>query len=187
MPRSVRMLPLICVLAVGAPFVAPFSGAAAAQEAKNTPPVTQPVTPPVTSSKPAAAGAAAKKTTAAKPAAAKAAEPVAAAAPSPFIGDAVHGAKLYDIRCGGCHSVDSNRIGPMHRNVVGRKAGTIAGFAYSNQLKASKIVWTPANLDRWLSGPTKMVPGTRMGISVANPDERRDIIGYLASVSVSAN
>lgn len=182
MPRSVRMLPVICVLAVGAPFVAPFWGAAAAQEAKNTPPVTPPVTP----SKPSAAGAAAKKTTPAKPVATKPAEPVAAAAPSPFIGDAVHGAKLYDIRCGGCHSVDSNRIGPMHRNVVGRKAGTIAGFAYSNQLKASKIVWTPANLDRWLSGPTKMVPGTRMGISVSNPDERRDIIGYLASVSVSA-
>ena len=94
-------------------------------------------------------------------------------------GDAAEGAKLYESRCTACHALDVNRIGPAHRGVVGRKAGTVPGFDYSPALKKAGVVWTSANLDRWLSGPTAMVPGVRMGFSLANPDDRRNVIAYL--------
>jgi cytochrome c len=95
------------------------------------------------------------------------------------VGDPARGKTLY-AACGGCHSLDENDVGPMHRGVVGRKAGSAPGYAYSPALKASGIVWTPANLDRWLSGPQAMVPGARMFFSVSNSQSRSDIIAYLA-------
>lgn len=104
-------------------------------------------------------------------AAAKAA-PVAA-------GNAERGATLYEDKCGGCHSLDANRIGPAHRGVVGRKAGIAKGFSYSPALKKAGLVWTPANLDRWLINPQATVPGTRMGFRLSDKAQRADIIAYL--------
>ena len=116
------------------------------------------------------------------------ASPALAVSPSPAppAGDPGHGQSLYEAKCGGCHSIDTNRIGPMHRGVVGRKAGIIAGFAYSPALKKSGLVWTAATLDRWLTGPTKLVPGTRMGFVLADPADRRDVIAYLATQTAPA-
>jgi cytochrome c len=94
-------------------------------------------------------------------------------------GDPVAGRGLYQA-CSGCHSIDENDVGPRHRGVVGRRAGSVPGYAYSAALRTSGIVWTPANLDRWLTNPQKVVPGTRMYFSVANPKQRADIIAYLA-------
>jgi cytochrome c len=102
------------------------------------------------------------------------------AVPQPRLaGDPVSGARLYQT-CMGCHSLDENDIGPRHRGVVGRRAGSVPGYAYSAALKRSGIVWTPAELDRWLSGPQALVPGAKMYFSVANPRNRADIIAYLA-------
>lgn len=115
-------------------------------------------------------------------------ETIAGDAPAPFAamaavpvpaGDPVAGGKLYQA-CMGCHSLDENDVGPRHRGVVGRKAGTVPGYAYSPALKASGIVWTPDMLDRWLSGPQKLVPGAKMYFTVANPQNRADIIAFLA-------
>jgi cytochrome c len=100
----------------------------------------------------------------------------AAAAPS---GDAVRGAKIYESHCSACHSLDANRIGPAHRGVFGRKAATVPGFAYTGALRTSGIVWSAAALDRWLSGPSTMVPGTAMGISLSSAQDRADVIAYL--------
>ena len=82
---------------------------------------------------------------------------------APLPGDAGRGAGLYEARCGACHSLDANRVGPAHRGVYGRRAGAAPGFAYSPALKASGLVWTAGNLDLWLSAPTKLVKGTSMG------------------------
>lgn len=106
-----------------------------------------------------------------------------AASPAAAAGDPVRGQTLYEAKCGGCHSVDRNRIGPKHRGVVGRKAGAVPDYPYSAALKNSGLVWTPKTLDVWLKGPPKLVPGTRMGFSLADDGERADIIAYLASVS----
>ncbi len=91
------------------------------------------------------------------------------------------GAALYQSRCGGCHSLAANRIGPAHKGVVGRKAGMAPGFNYSPALKGSAIVWDAATLDQWLQGPPKLVRGTRMFFTVPNPAERAAIIAYLKS------
>jgi cytochrome c len=102
----------------------------------------------------------------------------ASAAPEGFSGDATRGKALYQA-CSGCHSLDDNDIGPKHRGVVGRQAGTVADYAYSPALKASGLTWDPANLDRWLTNPQALVPGTKMYFLLADPQSRADIIAYL--------
>jgi cytochrome c len=98
-------------------------------------------------------------------------------------GDAIQGKSLYEAKCGGCHSVDSNRIGPMHRNVIGRVPGSVAGYDYSPAVKKLGGVWTPARVDRWLQGPQKLAPGAKMFLTVASSQNRADIIAYLVTVS----
>jgi cytochrome c len=93
---------------------------------------------------------------------------------------------VYQAKCGGCHSLDTNRIGPAHRGVVGRKLGSVAGFAYSPALKRLSGVWTPARLDQWLAGPQKVAPGSKMFLSVADPKDRASIIAYLQSAKAPA-
>ena len=106
--------------------------------------------------------------------------PAAHRAPSVALqGDPLAGMRLYQ-SCMGCHSLDENDVGPRHRGVVGRRAGSVSGYAYSPALRSSGIVWTPQNLDRWLTNPQKLVPGVKMYFSVAKPKDRADIIAYLA-------
>src|SRR5262245_36031564 len=94
-------------------------------------------------------------------------------------GDAVHGAQLYKRVCTACHSLDANRIGPMHRGVVGRQVASADGFNYSQALLAQTFIWDAAALDKWLENPPAMVPGTAMGIRVPKAQDRADLIAYL--------
>ncbi len=107
----------------------------------------------------------------------------ARAAPPP--GDPRRGAALYESRCTACHSLDANRIGPAHRGVFGRRAGQAPGFEYTEALKTSGLTWTAANLDLWLTAPTRLVRGTAMGFRLAAPQDRADVIAYLASPAVT--
>ncbi len=93
-------------------------------------------------------------------------------------GDPNRGKTLYQ-GCNACHSIDDNDIGPRHRGVVGRKAGSIADYNYSPALKASGLTWDPATLDRWLTNPSNLVPGTKMYFKLDSPQDRADIIAYL--------
>lgn len=93
-------------------------------------------------------------------------------------GDAVRGARLYQA-CMGCHALDENDVGPLHRGVVGRAAAAVPGYAYSAALRRSNILWTPANLDHWLTSPQAMVPGSKMYFSIPAAQDRRDIIAFL--------
>jgi cytochrome c len=94
-------------------------------------------------------------------------------------GDPERGSNVYE-RCEGCHSIDRDRIGPRHKGVVGRKAAGIQGFAYSQAMKNSGLTWDEATLDKFLQGPTKLVPGTRMGFAgVPDEQDRADLIAYL--------
>jgi cytochrome c len=94
-------------------------------------------------------------------------------------GDPVHGKDVYQ-GCMGCHSLDEDDVGPRHRGVVGRAAGTVPGYAYSPALKRSGLVWTPANLNNWLTSPQGLVPGAKMFFSLSNAKDRADVIAYLA-------
>lgn len=94
-------------------------------------------------------------------------------------GDPAKGAQVYH-RCQGCHSIDRNRIGPMHKGLFGRPAGSVPGFDYSAAMKNSGIVWTAATLDMFLQGPRQMVPGTKMTfVGVPKAQDRADLIAYL--------
>jgi cytochrome c len=103
--------------------------------------------------------------------------------PSIAVDEVAAGQKLYQGKCTGCHSVDADRIGPRHRDVVGRKIASVPGFNYSPALKKAGGIWTPARLDQWLSGTQKMAPGSRMYIEIDDPTQRRQLIAYLKSVS----
>ena len=96
-------------------------------------------------------------------------------------GDVVRGQKAWLLNCSRCHQLDVNSVGPMHRGVVGRHAGSADGFAYSEALRASDVTWTPANLNRWLTEPEQFIPGQAMGFSVENAQVREDIIAYLST------
>ncbi|MBW8846631.1 MAG: c-type cytochrome [Burkholderiales bacterium] len=107
-----------------------------------------------------------------------------AAVPLAKAADATRGQALYQARCAACHSVDFNGVGPAHRGVFGRLAGTAKGFSnYSPALKASGLVWTEANLDRWLANPEALVPGQAMGISLPDAGERADVIAFLRTIA----
>jgi cytochrome c len=104
---------------------------------------------------------------------------LAQAAPaSAAAGDAARGATLYQA-CAACHSIDENDIGPKHRGVFGRHAGAVPDYAYSPALKRSNITWDAAALDRWLTNPSAMVPGTKMFFKIDDPQARADLIAYL--------
>ena len=106
---------------------------------------------------------------------------VAVSAPTASAGDAASGAKLF-AQCRVCHSVEpgKNGLGPSMHGVVGRKAGTLAGFNYSPAMKASGFVWSDAKLNDYLRAPMKSVPGTKMAFAGIADDKRRaDVIAYL--------
>jgi cytochrome c len=94
-------------------------------------------------------------------------------------GDATRGEQLYESRCIACHSLDANRVGPLHRGVYGRKAGSVPDFVYSAALVSSTIVWSDTTLNRWLTDPEALIPGQRMNFRVMSADDRADIIAFL--------
>lgn len=101
---------------------------------------------------------------------------------SPPPGNAQTGAALYQQHCTACHNIDSNKIGPAHRGVMGRKVGSLPGYKYSAELAASRLRWTPQTLNTWLADPEDLVSGQRMGFSIESAQERADLIAYLATL-----
>ena len=103
--------------------------------------------------------------------------------PSYADGVAAAGQQLYATRCAACHSLEFNSVGPTHKNLMGRRAGTVPGFTYSQALKDSGVVWNQETLSRWLTDPEKFVPGQKMFVSVPDARERADIVAYLLLVA----
>lgn len=98
-------------------------------------------------------------------------------------GDVARGQQLYEARCGGCHSVAADRIGPRHAGVFGRRAGSVAGYDYSPALQRAGIVWDARTLERWLADPEALLPGQRMGYRLMDAAERAEVIAYLATLA----
>ena len=103
-------------------------------------------------------------------------------------GDPTKGKQIFN-KCMVCHSIQAgvNKIGPSLHGVVGRKAGTLAGYDYTDAMKNSGFTWDEATLNKYLTNPRKVVPGTRM-IFVGLPKEpdRLDVIAYLKQAGGTA-
>ena len=99
------------------------------------------------------------------------------------------GKMAFDKTCRACHSINPGGagIGPTLAGVVGRKAGTVPNFDYSDQIRNSGITWTADNIDKHIEAPKSFIPGNRMGNlfpnGIKDPGQRRDIIVYLKSVA----
>ncbi|PRC90810.1 c-type cytochrome [Solimicrobium silvestre] len=94
-------------------------------------------------------------------------------------GNAERGLALYQSKCVACHSIDYNGVGPAHKGLFNRKAGSQTDYVYSPAVKGSTIIWNEQTLDKWLSNPEKLIPGQKMGFSVPSAKERADLITYL--------
>lgn len=95
------------------------------------------------------------------------------------------GARMYRF-CVGCHSLKAGefRLGPPLAGLIGRRAGTVAGYRYSSALRKSGILWNATTLDGWLANPKKFVPGSRMPFSgIRNDRVRADLIAFLESAT----
>lgn len=101
-------------------------------------------------------------------------------------GDPKAGEAVYS-RCFACHALTYNRTGPKHCGLLGRRAGSVPGFTYSDAMKRANWVWNRKTLDRFLADPMKVVPGTTMGYAgVKDPQERADLIAYLEQADKSS-
>lgn len=100
-------------------------------------------------------------------------------------GDYSRGQGLYQNLCVACHSIAYNGVGPAHKNLFGRKAGSLPDYGYSPALASAGIVWNAATLNRWLLNPEKLVPGQKMGFMVPPSQDRADLIAYLKSATAS--
>lgn len=93
--------------------------------------------------------------------------------------DQLRGEQVY-ARCLACHALAYDRVGPRHCGLLGRRAGSVPGFAYSQAMKDSGITWDEKMLDRFLAQPLKAVPGTTMTYDgVPDAKDRGDLIAYL--------
>jgi cytochrome c len=92
------------------------------------------------------------------------------------------GPTLFKQQCATCHTdnlSDPTRQGPSLFGIIGRRAGTAAGFHYSADFAKADFVWDEARLDAWMTNPQAMIPSAVMAYRQAKPEIRAAIIAYL--------
>ncbi len=109
----------------------------------------------------------------------------------PPVGDATRGQTYFQTSCALCHSPElgpDNTViikqGPSLAGIVGRRAGSLPHFTYTEALKGSGYTWDAATLDHFLSNPMMAVPGTTMPMPVPDPQSRSDVIAYLSTLKI---
>ena len=88
-------------------------------------------------------------------------------------------------QCKACHSVEpgTNGIGPTLAGIWGDRAGVVPGFEFSDAMKNSGLVWNQATLDRYLTDPRGVVPGTKMAYGgLKDAAQRQAVINYLKTL-----
>jgi cytochrome c len=98
-------------------------------------------------------------------------------------GDAARGQRLFNQQCRACHTLDkggANTIGPNLHGLFGRKAGTAPGFAFSEPMINSQLVWSDKTVADYCADPRNMVPGTTMTFNgVKQAGQLADLVAYL--------
>lgn len=98
---------------------------------------------------------------------------------------AAAGEVLFKHHCRACHSPDpaENTFGPSLVNVIGREAGSLPRFAYSDAVKNADIAWNESNLRAWMKDNEAFIPGTRMRHTQINDGAEQDfILAYIRSI-----
>jgi cytochrome c len=94
---------------------------------------------------------------------------------------------IFNNACRTCHSMKEgdNRLGPSLAGVVGRKAGSVAGYAYSPSMQNSGVTWDEATLDKFIANPDQVVNGNKMKpyTGIADEGQRNEIVAFLKSIS----
>jgi len=111
--------------------------------------------------------------------------------PAYAAGDAAHGETVFK-KCMACHAVGegaTNKVGPELNELIGRTAGTAAGYKYSKPMidaGAAGLVWDEASLTAFLTSPKAEVPGTKMSFAgLKDATDTADVIAYLATFSAA--
>ena len=107
------------------------------------------------------------------------------AAPALADGDAAKGEKVFG-KCKACHDVasDKNKVGPTLHGVIGRKAGAVEGFKYSEAMTGSGITWDVTTLTAYLKDPKGYVPGNKMAFTgLKKYEDVVDVIAYIQEAS----
>jgi cytochrome c len=98
--------------------------------------------------------------------------------------DAEAGKKVF-AKCAPCHSIGpgaKNKVGPELNGLMGRKAGSVEGFSYSEAMKNSGITWDDAQFHEYITDPKKKVPGNKMVFpGVKDEIQRDDLAAYIES------
>lgn len=96
--------------------------------------------------------------------------------------DAAAGEKVFAV-CKACHQVGDtakNAVGPVLNGLIGRKAGSVEGYSYSDANKKSGITWTEEEFTKYIQDPKGVVPGTKMAFAgIKDPQKIKDLIAYL--------
>jgi cytochrome c len=96
--------------------------------------------------------------------------------------DAEAGEKVFAV-CKVCHQVGEtakNAVGPVLNGIIGRKAGTYAGYNYSDANKNSGLTWDEATFRDYIKDPKAKVPGTKMIYAGLKDDQKiGDLFAFL--------
>ena len=106
-------------------------------------------------------------------------------ATSTAMGADVEAGKVAFKKCALCHTTEpgQNKIGPTLLGVVGRKAGSLDNFSYSEAMKNFDHTWDAETLGTYLADPRAVVPGTKMIFpGIKDKTEREDVIAYLETL-----
>jgi cytochrome c len=86
-------------------------------------------------------------------------------------------------RCASCHQVGPsahNGFGPQLNGILGRRAGSLDGYAYSPAMKKAALVWSEKNLKTFLKSPGDTVPGNKMRFwGIGSDSQVADLLAYL--------
>jgi cytochrome c2 len=97
------------------------------------------------------------------------------------VGDAQRGAQVF-AQCKICHSLEAgkNMLGPSLHGLIGRKAGSVPGYAYSPAMKNANVTWNDDTLSKYLADPKAFIPGDKMAFpGIKDPSKLGDLLAYL--------
>lgn len=100
--------------------------------------------------------------------------------------DPGHGRSVFQSQCSACHSNGRSGgvvVGPPLFGVIGRQAGSVPGFSYSQTMKSAGFTWNGDRLRGYLPAPRKYLPGVKMTYpGLKNPSQMEDLIAYLETL-----